>query len=214
MGDVMVERYNRKSNPLHLSVGDYVYMLKDPTGQGRKLQSKYSGPYVVQSIKSGYLVRLKDPTTDKILKNDVHLDRLKVAYIRAPNPSDYFLPEVRRKADETASENINKDSTVLETNISESANVSSAPVQMEPRRSVRQRRKPSRFRDYTLNSDSDSPSEESNHNDKFYKIRRVLAQRHRNNSFEYLIQFESDAAQNAIWIPFHHLNSHTQRRIK
>jgi hypothetical protein len=28
----MKERENQKTNPLRLDIGDYVYMLKDPTG--------------------------------------------------------------------------------------------------------------------------------------------------------------------------------------
>ena len=51
-GELMAQRENKRTNPLNLKVGDYVYMLTDPTGKGRKLQSKYSGPYVVDKINS------------------------------------------------------------------------------------------------------------------------------------------------------------------
>lgn len=88
----MTERINRKSSPLKPAVGDYVYMLKEPVGVGRKLQPRYSGPLVVHEISSPHIVKARDPSSGKILQNPAHLDRLKVAYVRALQPADYFLP--------------------------------------------------------------------------------------------------------------------------
>ena len=39
------------------------------------------------------LVKLKDKNTGKLFKNPVHLDRLKIAFVRAPNPTNYFIQE-------------------------------------------------------------------------------------------------------------------------
>ena len=39
-GELKTQRENKRTNPLNLNVGDYVYMLTEPTGKGRKLQSK------------------------------------------------------------------------------------------------------------------------------------------------------------------------------
>lgn len=52
----MTERINRKSSPLKPAVGDYVYILKEPVGLGRKLQPRYSGPLVVHEISSPHIV--------------------------------------------------------------------------------------------------------------------------------------------------------------
>jgi hypothetical protein len=54
----MVERYNKNANPLNLSVGDYVYMLTEQTGQGRKFQPKYTGPLVIHKIVSDHMVSM------------------------------------------------------------------------------------------------------------------------------------------------------------
>ena len=75
----MVERYNKNANPLKLSVGEYVCMLTEQTGQGRKFQPKYTGPLVVHKIVSDHIVKLRNPSTGKLFRNDVHLDRLKIA---------------------------------------------------------------------------------------------------------------------------------------
>ena len=96
-GELMTQRENKRTNPLNLNVGDYVYMLTEPTSKGRKLQSKYSGPYVVDKINSPYLVTLRQKSTGKLFKNPVHLDRLIVVYVRAPNPTNFYIPKIPYK---------------------------------------------------------------------------------------------------------------------
>lgn len=93
-GELMKERENKKTNSLRLNEGDFVYKWKDPSGQGRKLQLKYSGSFVVHKIDSSHLVTFRDRLIGKLFKNAVHLDRLKTAYVRKPNPTDCFVPKV------------------------------------------------------------------------------------------------------------------------
>jgi hypothetical protein len=49
-----------------------------------KFQPKYTGPLVVHKIVSDHIVKLRNPSTGKLFKNDVHLDRLKIAYLHVP----------------------------------------------------------------------------------------------------------------------------------
>ena len=65
----MVSRANNKMSPLDLTIGDYVYLRDEPTGQGQKLQAKFSGPYVVNQIPSPHLIQLRDPTFKKTFPN-------------------------------------------------------------------------------------------------------------------------------------------------
>lgn len=90
--EIMKERENKKTNPLKLNIADFVYMLKEVVGPGKKLQPKYAGPYVVHEILSPHLVKLREKDSGKLFKNPVHLDRLKIAFVRAPNPTNYFIP--------------------------------------------------------------------------------------------------------------------------
>jgi hypothetical protein len=46
------------------------------------------------------------------LVNDVHLDRLKIAYVRVPKPKDYFLPSVRTNENAIESETANPDNAL------------------------------------------------------------------------------------------------------
>jgi len=38
--ELMTQKEHKRTNPLNLNVGDYVYMLTEPTDKRRKLQSK------------------------------------------------------------------------------------------------------------------------------------------------------------------------------
>ena len=87
----MVSRCNSNAHPLNLQSGDYVFVSEEPTGQGQKLQHKFDGPYVVHRLSSPHMVILKDPDTNICRKDAVHMDRLKMAFIREPSPKPYFL---------------------------------------------------------------------------------------------------------------------------
>ena len=47
----------------------------------------------MNEILSPTLVKLKDKNTGKLFKNPVHLDRLKIAFVRAPNPTNCCIQE-------------------------------------------------------------------------------------------------------------------------
>ncbi|CAC5408702.1 unnamed protein product [Mytilus coruscus] len=81
---------NAKTNELELSVGDYVYLQIEQQGQGRKFKQSYDGPFVVTNIPSEHLILLRDPNGKRKFKQPVHINRLKIANIREPNPTPYF----------------------------------------------------------------------------------------------------------------------------
>ena len=49
--------------------------------------------YHCHEILSHTLVKLKDKNKGKLFKNPVHLDRLKITFVRAPNPTNYCIQE-------------------------------------------------------------------------------------------------------------------------
>jgi hypothetical protein len=220
-GELMVERYNKNANPLKVSVGDYVYMLAEQTGQGRKFQPKYTGPLVVHKIVSDHIVKLRNPSTGKPFRNDVHLDRLKIAYVRVPEPADYFLLSVRTNENAIESETANPDNA-LESEASKpnqadqhTSSSPSQPVRPNLRRTTRIRKRPVRFCGSSFNSEgSSSDGQTLTESDSYYKIKRVLTQRIRNGETEYQVQFKGEPAQNSIWIPFDQLNAYTQRAVR
>lgn len=56
----MLRSANKHIRSLNLTVGDYVFLLKEPTGAAQKLQNSYAGVYIVHSVDSPHIVTLKD----------------------------------------------------------------------------------------------------------------------------------------------------------
>lgn len=218
----MTERKNEKSSILKISVGDYVYLLHEPSGTGQKLQTIYRGPYVVQEIISPHLLRIRDSSTNKIYK-PVHINRVKIAHVRSPTPGNYFHVTSTVKVDtavQTEADSVHLDSpTVLnaqspsltseEITSSDMLHISSEkPLVTRSRRRIR---KPKRYR----NEEHVDPSALSSSNtDRFYKVKRVLGQRSRGKEIEYLVHFAGEPAQNAEWVTFRNLNTTTQRAVR
>ena len=92
----MLDRANENINPLQPSPGDYIYLLTEVTGAGKKFKNKFTDPFVIEKITSPHLVLLRNPDTNICLKTPVYIDCLKMVYVREPNPSPYFMSKVVR----------------------------------------------------------------------------------------------------------------------
>ena len=90
----MLDHANENINPLQVSLGDYVYLLTEVTGGAQKSKNKFTGPFVIEKITSPHLVLLRNPDTNICLKTPVYIDSLKMAYVREPNPTPYFVSKV------------------------------------------------------------------------------------------------------------------------
>ena len=86
----MFRKANERISPLNIRVGDFVYLHEDAVGQGRKLQTNHSGPYTVDEIQSSHLIKLRDPEGKRKFRMPVQINRLKMAFIRAPEPAPYL----------------------------------------------------------------------------------------------------------------------------
>ena len=95
----MLARANAKLHPLNTQPGDYVYLDSTPTGEGHKLQPQWAGPFIIAKLASPGMVLLKKPSTGRCEKQSVHVNRLKLAYVREPNRSPYFLDRLTTRQD-------------------------------------------------------------------------------------------------------------------
>ena len=87
--DKMISHANAKRETVKLSSGDYVYLTDESCGSARKLRNNFNGPYVVDIVLSPHLVQLRDPSNDKVLPQPIHINRVKLAYVRHPSPTNY-----------------------------------------------------------------------------------------------------------------------------
>ena len=183
----MLDRENKNVNNLDLSKGDYVFMLSETKGAGQKLQNKYLGPFVVNEIKSKHLVILRNLETGQLLKNPVHLNRLKMAYVREPEPKSYFLPTVVTTDQTVLNENdITVPEVVTKDNLAPQVPENNVPI----RRSSRIRNQPNRL-GIQINL-SDVMSSEDLSDNGYHKIKRVLGQRHINNMQQFLVHIKGE----------------------
>ena len=205
-GFKMQERENQKVNELKLSIGDYVYLQKTPTGQGRKLQALFDGPYIVNKILSDHLIKLRDPAGKRNFKDSVHINRLKIAHIRAPNPAHHLQITDSSDSDESM------DSSDKQLVSSEKEKCEDVEVAKDtktdidqplcrPRRNIR---KPERYRDDKFTSGTDTNSAVDN---TMRKVKRILAKRKEGSSYIYLTQYIGEPAQNARWMRLSELSS-------
>ncbi|CAC5391985.1 unnamed protein product [Mytilus coruscus] len=142
----------------------------------------FDGPYIVNNIPSSHLIKLRDPTGKRKLSDPVHINRLKIAHIRAPDPAHCLAPlhveSTESEENETLSSDKNDD---IEKQPSDTID-SEAHV----RRSTRKVNKPMRFRDENFVTSNDI---ESSTDAKSEKVKRILAKKKNGNqSFLYLVQ--------------------------
>ena len=208
----MVDRVNRQSHVLRLAVGDYVYLRKEAVGKGRKLKPTYAGPYVVHKLQSDHLVVLREHQSGKCFTKPVHINRLKMAYVRVPNNAGYLLDRVvtnqrdiavvptdipGTEPDIALVTNGHTTTDVPEPEVTSSATELPVVAEPEVRRSSRVRQKPAKFRDGTFVSLEGSESDQVTPR----KIKRILAERTVGNNTEYLVHYVGEPAQNAGWVP-------------
>ena len=159
-------------------------------------------------LNSPHLVTLREKSTGKLFKNPVHLDRLKIAYVRAPNPANFYIPKTVTNEGIQVATSSESDTDPLDRNaeadyLQGADSKSTAPVaNTRPKRQIR---KPVRFQ-----SGYESTQSETDNN--YYKIKRVLGRRNRDDP-EYFVQFKGETAQNAIWTKFDQLNPQAQKFV-
>ncbi|KAK3096224.1 hypothetical protein FSP39_024622 [Pinctada imbricata] len=211
----MVERANTHTNPLVLSAGDYVYLHSQPTGPAQKLQPKYTGPFIVHKVLSDHRILIKNEK-GKIQTEPVHINRLKIAFVRAPSPSPYLTSEVVTRTDlETTQESraTQTQDIPVQGHQPRIQSDDSAKENVQPLRPKRlNRKRPIRYR----NSDHISTVPDSSCSDagKFFKVKRIIGQRGSDSNKEYLIQFAGEPAQNAVWTKWKDLNPKLQEVVK
>ena len=203
----MTDRVNSKVKPFGVSKGDYVYLYEEAK-LGKKLENRYSGPFVIEEVLSPHLVALRNPADGKLKRGRVHLDRLKMAYVRHPNPMSYFPDTVITRqvvvSPSVCCDNSTTDSATS-VDIPRMSHVTSRPKRAPLR--------PVRYRDsdhVSLDCVSDLGSSSSNNT---RKIKRVLGQRVISDSIEYLVQLKGEPAQSAIWVKQCDLDSVALRAI-
>src|SRR5207245_1121740 len=95
--DSMVQRYNAKARPTNFVVGDEVYLKNEvkKVGECGKFRPEFLRiPYKITEILSRHNLRLQNTETGKMMKNVVHIDRVKRRHKRPQTTNEQ--PEIIR----------------------------------------------------------------------------------------------------------------------
>ena len=186
----------------------------------QKFKNKFAGPYIISSVNSPHTYILKDPCTDRLVSQPVHINRLKPAYVRIPNPTKFLIDCVvthqfnndNDKVDVTeintftdqASQNKQDYMYVLMLTDIESKTDSPESDAVQNLRPKREKQKPVRFRDDNF-VDPNKIDTSDNGSDQTPKVKRFLAQKNENGKKLYLAHIVGEPAQHAIWLQYNQL---------
>ena len=143
-----------------------------------------------------------------------------MAHIRVPNPQNYFprrqetSTSEQEPLDDTGHRSRNTDQIV--TNHQElSLETDNETINVQPRKSKRNVRKPIRYRDSDyLNPESMDSIDTDTRTDKSnVKVKRILAKRQNKGSFLYLVQMIGEPAQNSKWMSISELPKKAQELL-
>lgn len=135
------------------------------------------------------MVIMKDPNTNMCLKDAVHIDRLKMAFVREPAPSPYFMDSVQtQRQTETISadmemhhQQMGTQSRVVYSTSLSTEPILPQPLSVRPKRTIR---KPVRYRNSTyVSEDIVSSSDWSSR----YKIKRIVGKKQIDNDKKYKV---------------------------
>ena len=92
--EIMVKKFSKKVDMPDFQVGDTVFLYSPVLvpGQTRKLARPWCGPYYVIERLSDIHVRIRRKCDGKLVKNRVHIERLKKATINPDIPDDNTVP--------------------------------------------------------------------------------------------------------------------------
>ncbi|XP_063409146.1 uncharacterized protein LOC134692615 [Mytilus trossulus] len=90
----MVTTANRKTHELQFAVGDIVYIYRPVVtpGKHRKFMRPWIGPYYITQKLSDIHVKIRRKSDGKLVKNRVHVNRLKHGFLWHDRPQDPEAP--------------------------------------------------------------------------------------------------------------------------
>ncbi|CAC5391249.1 unnamed protein product [Mytilus coruscus] len=153
----------------------------------------------ITNIPSEHLILLRDPNGKRKFKQPVHINRLKLANIREPNPKPYFRRDRTSSSSHSTTEAEVSQSDILSASQgNDNSDELNSEHANELRRSSRQIRLPARYQDSDF-TNLDSVASETD-NGGVFKVKRILAKKRNKGGFLYLVQKVGEPAENAEWL--------------
>jgi ribosomal protein L21E len=193
----MKEKYDKKKNVQKFEVGQLVwlYIPQVQAGQSRKLYKGYSGPYILIEQTSPVNFKLAKAHNNQVLKNAVHVNRLK----------PYISRQLKPPTPEELEEALREEVTEIEDMIY--ADRPRSRQEQETKSEIENRENESETETTETNNNNDETEE--------YLVEQVLKGRKlRGRKMEYLIRWKGYGPEHDTWEPESHLNDFLKAYIK
>lgn len=191
--------------------------------QKKKLRNHYDGPFVV--LLSNHMVQLRDLSNDRVLPQSIHLDRLKIAYVRHSTPTNYHQVLTKILAKTFSSQSTQTDEHDIIQPVPYDGKQTDMYEQVQTDRDNNQSPLES--------ASSHDSSSENQHQQVTHRSRRTVHKLLRSRDYDhvdpfsicnheneqtvsglqYLVQVAGEPAQNAIWILASSLNMKAKDKI-
>ncbi|CAG2216100.1 Retrovirus-related Pol polyprotein from transposon 17.6,Retrovirus-related Pol polyprotein from transposon 297 [Mytilus edulis] len=182
----MLKKANKNRDNPNFNVGDIVYLYKPVlvAGIGRKLNRPWIGPYYISQKLSEIHVKLRRKSDGKLLKNRVHINRLKRGYVWTNEPYD-ITPPLNEDAVEPAI--ISVDETPADF-ISE---------EVQP----------------NLSQSQDNATQNNNSDNAVFSVEKILRKKRIKGKWKYRVKWVGFDSKDNSWVDFGDLNLECQKYV-
>ena len=125
----------------------------------------------------------------------MHINRLKIAHIRAPDPAHCLAPFHTESNDTEETQSDNSSANNQDIHVPKKSTNIEQPIWRSNRNII----KPVRFRDENFITNEKEIEDSLSRDSRSEKVKRILAKKKHGNSFLYLVQLVGEPSQNAQW---------------
>ncbi|CAC5422952.1 unnamed protein product [Mytilus coruscus] len=182
----MLKKANQSRDNPNFNVGDIVYLYKPVlvAGIGRKLNRPWISPYYISQKLSEIHVKLRRKSDGKLLKNRVHINRLKRGYVWTNEPYDITLP-------------LNEDAV-------EPAIIS---VDETPADFISEEVQPN------LSQSQDNATQNNNNDNTVFSVEKILRKKRIKGKWKYRVKWVGFDSKDNSWVDFEDLNLECQNNV-
>ena len=187
----MLKKTNRDRETSDFNVGDIVYLFTPAStpGLSKKLRRPWTGPFYIVETLSTVHVKLRRKIDGKLLKNRIHVDRIKRGFVWTGEPRDPRPPR-----NEVEPLLLNENDIPIDNFVPTETDTDEEIVQTQN----------------SDNTDNDNPDIEND----VYTIEKILRKKKIRNKWTYRVKWLGfDSSQNS-WVDFQDLTPECQQYVK
>ncbi len=221
----MRQKSETKAHDPKFKVGDVVYIYEPVVvpGNARKLSRLWAGPYFIIQMPSTIHAKLRRVSDSKLVKNKVHINRLKLGLLRSRQPIDLNPP-----TDVDATEPVVLDVSEIDPHCltdgqtempaysaaeQATADDVATAVQQATRAANKHKRSKQAARDSATRTSQQHADSQAPQSSQLYAVEKIMRKKYTNNSWHYRIKWLSFSNEHNSWVKFEDLSPQLQQLV-